>query len=92
MVTEKSFKVRMICSVLAIVISIVYIAATFGLRKEVGWWAFIDCFALFMSSFLWMISIVIGRIIPLSGKTIRSLAIAAFVLFLLSLTIECIAL
>lgn len=78
----------MILSALALIISIVYILVTFGLRKDFGWCAFIDCFALFMTSFLWMMSIAIGRIIPLSGITIRNFAIGAFFLFLVSLLIE----
>lgn len=88
MVADKNFKGKMILAALAIIVSIVYIAATFGMRKEIGWWAFIDCFALFMASFLWMMSLVIGRIIPLSGKTIGKFALGAFCVFLISLVGE----
>lgn len=88
MVSDKNFKVKMIFSVLAIIVSILYIALTYSYRKEIGWWAFIDCFALFMASFLWMMSIAVGRIIPLSGKTIGWLALGAFLLFVVSLVVE----
>lgn len=88
MVNDNNSKVKMILSVLAIIASIVYILVTFGMRKELGWCAFIDCFALFMASFLWMMSIAIGKIIPLSGIAIRNFAIGAFALFLVSLVIE----
>lgn len=91
MVPDKHFRSKVIFSVLAVMVSIVYIALTFGLRRELGWWAFIDCFALFMASFLELMSVMIGRIIPLSGKTIQELAIAAFILFIVSLIGEYIA-
>ena len=82
---------KMLLSLLALIISIVYIAVTFRFRMELGWWAFIDCFALFMAVFTWMMSLLISRMIPHSGNLLARIAILFGVLFIIALIGEYIA-
>lgn len=82
---------KMLLALLALIISIVYIAITFRFRKEFGWWAFIDCFALFMTVFTWLMSLVISNMIPHSGKVLAKIALVFGILFILSLVGEYIA-
>lgn len=82
---------KMLLAFLALIVSIVYIAVTFRFRKELGWWAFFDCFALFMAVFTWLMSMVISRMIPHSGKLLATIALVFGILFVISLVVEYIA-
>lgn len=76
---------KMLLALLALIVAIVYIAITFRFRKELGWWAFIDCFALFMTVFTWLMSLVISNMIPHSGKILSKIALVFGILFILAL-------
>ena len=82
---------KMLIALFALIVAIVYIAITFRFRKELGWWAFIDCFALFMTVFTWLMSLVISNMIPHSGKMLAKIALVFGILFILSLVGEYIA-
>lgn len=79
---------KMLIALLALIISIVYIAVTFRFRKELGWWAFTDCFALFMTVFTWLMSLLISRMIPHSGKLLSNIALIFGILFIIALVAE----
>ncbi|MDE5871777.1 MAG: hypothetical protein K2H22_07540 [Muribaculaceae bacterium] len=81
----------MLLALVALIVAIVYIAVTFRFRKELGWWAFTDCFALFMTVFTWMMSILISRMIPHSGKVLSNIALVFGILFVIALVGEYIA-
>ena len=83
-----STKKKMLLALLALIVSIVYIAVTFHLRKELGWWAFADCFALFMTVFTWMMSLLITRMIPHSGMVLSKIALLFGILFVIALVVE----
>ncbi len=82
---------KMLLALVALIVSIVYIAVTFRFRKELGWWAFTDCFALFMTIFTWMMSMLISRMIPHSGMILSKIALVFGILFIISLVGEYIA-
>lgn len=82
---------KMLLALFALIISIIYIAITFRFRKELGWWAFIDCFALFMSVFTWLMSLIISQMIPRSGKVLAKMALLFGILFVIALVGEYIA-
>lgn len=82
---------KMLRAVLALIVSIVYIAVTFSFRRELGWWAYADCFALFMAVFTWLMSLVISRMIPHSGKTLSKIVLVFAILFVIALIGEYIA-
>ena len=82
---------KMLIALLALVVSIVYIAVTFRFRKELGWWAFADCFALFMAVFTWLMSLLISRMIPHSGSVLSKMALVFSILFVIALVGEYIA-
>lgn len=82
---------KMLLALFALIISIIYIAITFRFRKELGWWAFIDCFALFMSVFTWLMSLIISQMIPHSGKVLAKMALLFGILFVIALVGEYIA-
>lgn len=82
---------KMLLALLALILTIVYIALTFRFRKELGWWAFTDCFALFMTIFTWLMSLLVGKMIPHSGKLLAKIALVFGVLFILALVGEYIA-
>lgn len=82
---------KMLLALFALIVSIVYIVVTFRFRKELGWWAFSDCFALFMAVFTWLMSLVISRMIPHSGKLLATIALVFGILFVISLVGEYIA-
>ena len=75
---------KIFLALLSVIITIVYIALTFRFRKEFGWWAFIDCFALFMSVFTWLMSLLIGKMIPHSGKILAKIALVFTILFIIA--------
>ena len=79
---------KMLLALFALIISIIYIAITFRFRKELGWWAFIDCFALFMSVFTWLMSLIISQMIPHSGKVLAKMALLFGILFVIALVGE----
>lgn len=79
---------KMLLALLALFVSIVYIAVTFRFRKELGWWAFSDCFALFMAVFTWLMSLVISRMIPHSGQLLSKIALVFGILFVIALVVE----
>ncbi len=83
-----STKKKMLLALLALIVSIVYIAVTFHLRKELGWWVFADCFALFMTVFTWMMSLLITRMIPHSGMVLSKIALLFGILFVIALVVE----
>ena len=79
---------KMLLALLALVVTIVYIAVTFRFRKELGWWAYADCFALFMGVFTWLMSLLISRMIPHSGKILSKIALVFGILFIIALVAE----
>ncbi|MDE6019204.1 MAG: hypothetical protein K2G85_10385 [Muribaculaceae bacterium] len=82
---------KILLAFLSVIITIVYIAVTFRFRKEFGWWAYIDCFALFMSVFTWLMSLLIGKMIPYSGKLLAKIALVFGILFILAVIGEYVA-
>lgn len=86
-----SYSKKIFLSLLALILTIVYISVTFSFRKELGWWAFIDCFALFMTVFTWLMSLLVGKMIPYSGKLLSRIAVVFGILFVISLVGEYIA-
>lgn len=82
---------KMLFALLALIVSIVYVALTFRLRKELGWWAFADCFALFMAVFTWLMSLLISKMIPHSGRVLSNIALVFGILFIIALVGEYIA-
>ncbi len=82
---------KMLLALLSVIMTIVYIAVTFRFRKELGWWAYIDCFALFMSVFTWLMSLLIGKMIPHSGTLLAKIALVFGILFILALVGEYVA-
>ena len=82
---------KMLLALLALIVTIVYIVVTFRFRRELGWWAYIDCFALFMTVFTWLMSLLIGKMIPHSGKLLAKIALVFAILFIISLIGEYIA-
>lgn len=79
---------KTLLALLALIVTIVYIAVTYRFRKELGWWAYIDCFALFMSVFTWLMSLVIGKMIPHSGRLLAKIALVFGILFIIALVGE----
>lgn len=79
---------KMMLALAALIVSVVYIAVTFRFRKEFGWWAFSDCFALFMTVFTWLMSLVISRMIPHSGQMLSKIALVFGILFVIALVVE----
>lgn len=79
---------NLILAFLALVVSISFIGITFQFRCSLGWWAFADCFALFMTCFTWLMSIVVGKIIPHSGKILQKAALVFAILFVIALIAE----
>lgn len=79
---------RMLLALLALIVSIVYIVVTFRFRRELGWWAFTDCFALFMMIFTWLMSLLISRMVPHSGQLLSRIALFFGVLFVIALVVE----
>lgn len=82
---------KMLLALVALIVSVVYIAVTFRLRRELGWWAYADCFALFMAVFTWLMSLVISRMIPYSGKLLATIALVFGIIFVIALVAEYIA-
>lgn len=82
---------KIILALLALIVSIIYIGVTFSFRKQLGWWAFTDCFALFMTIFTYLMSILISKMIPHSGKLLAKIALLFGILFVISLIGEYIA-
>lgn len=79
---------RMLHALLALIVSIVYIVVTFRFRRELGWWAFADCFALFMMIFTWLMSLMISRMVPHSGQLLSKIALIFGILFVIALVGE----
>lgn len=79
---------NILLSVLALILTIVMIAITFRFRKELGWWSFIDCFTLFMAVFSWLMSEVIGIMIPHSGKLLQKIALVFGILTIIAWIVE----
>lgn len=84
--TKKSRNIFL--SVLSLIVIITMISVTFGFRRELGWWAFIDCFTLFMAAFSWLMSEVIGIMIPQSGKLLQKIAIVFAILTVIAWLVE----
>lgn len=79
---------KMTLALLALIIAIIYIVLTFRFRMELGWWAFADCFMLFMAIFSWLMSLVISGMIPNSGRVLSNIAFVLGILFVVSLVGE----
>lgn len=79
---------NLILALLALILTIAMISITFDFRRQLGWWAFSDAFALFMTVFTWLMSLLIGRIIPHSGLMLKKAAIVFAVLFAVALVAE----
>lgn len=82
---------KLLLALLALILTIAFIAITFNFRRQLGWWAFIDCFALFMTVFTWLMSILISKMIPHSGKLLANIALIFAILTVISLIGEYIA-
>lgn len=82
---------KMLLALLALIVTIVYIVVTFRFRRELGWWAYIDCFALFMTVFTWLMSLLIGKMIPHSGKLLAKIALVFGIIFIIAFVGEYIA-
>lgn len=82
---------KMILALVALIVTIAYIGVTFRFRKELGWWAFSDCFILFMTVFTWLMSLLIGKMIPHSGLLLQKIAFVFGILFLIAFIAEYIA-
>ncbi len=83
-----NFKRNLILSFLSLIIAIALIVITFDFRRNLGWWAFADAFALFMTIFTWMMSMIVGRIIPHSGLMLKKITIVFAILFVVALIAE----
>ena len=83
-----NFSRKLLLALLALILSVAIIAITFDFRRQLGWWAFADCFALFMAVFVWLMSLVIGKMIPHSGKVLARIAVVFGILFLVALVAE----
>lgn len=79
---------KMLLAVIALIVTVIYIAVTFRFRSELGWWAFVDCFVLFMAVFTWLMSLVIRKMIPYSGNLLAKIALIFGILFIISLLAE----
>lgn len=79
---------KILLALVAFILTIAVIAITYDFRRQLGWWAFIDCFALFMMVFTWLMSILIGKMIPHSGKLLANIALIFGVLFVVALIVE----
>lgn len=79
---------KMLLALVALIVSIVYIAVTFRFRRELGWWAYADCFALFMAVFSWLMSLIISRMIPHSGQVLSKIALVFGIFFVIALVAE----
>lgn len=79
---------KILLALLALLLTIVYIGVTFRFRKELGWWAFSDCFILFMTVFTWLMSLLIGRMIPHSGLVLQKMSILFAILTIIALVAE----
>lgn len=73
---------------ISLIAVIAMIAITFQFRRELGWWAFIDCFTIFMTVFTWLMSIAIGYMIPQSGKLLQKIAIVFGILTVVAWIVE----
>lgn len=82
---------NLIFAFLGLLISVALIVITFDFRRSIGWWAFADAFALFMTVFTWMMSIIVGKIIPHSGMVLKKITVIFAILFALCLIGEYIA-
>lgn len=76
---------------LALILAVTMIVITFDFRRNIGWWAFSDSFALFMTVFTWLMSLLVGRIIPHSGKVLKKIALVFAVVFVIALIGEYVA-
>lgn len=79
-------------TVIGLVISILYLAFSFRYRKELGWWAFIEPFALFMSTFTELMALIIGRMIPSAAKTLQIISFVLGGIFCVAIVVECVLL
>lgn len=73
---------------ISLVVVIAMIAITFEFRRQLGWWAFIDCFTIFMTVFTWLMSIAVGYMIPHSGRVLQKIAIVFAILTILAWLLE----
>lgn len=65
-----------LCAWGAFVIVFLVIVLTFGMRREIAWWAFIDIFFAFMMVFCHLTAIIIKK---LNGRASAKLELAAAV-------------
>ncbi len=86
-----SFSRKILLALVALILTIAFIAISFDFRRQLGWWAFIDLFALFMTVFSWLMSLLIGKMIPHSGIVLQKLSVIFGILFVISLIGEYIA-
>lgn len=73
---------------ISLVVVIAIIAITFGFRRQLGWWAFMDCFTLFMTVFTWLMSIAVGYMIPYSGNVLRKITFIFAALTIVAFFVE----
>lgn len=82
------FSQKILLALVSFILVIAVIAITYDFRRQLGWWAFIDCFALFMTVFIWLMSLVIGKMIPYSGRVLARIAVVFGILFVVALVGE----
>lgn len=79
---------NILLAAISLIVIIAMIAITFEFRRQLGWWAFIDCFTLFMTAFSWLMSIAVGYMIPHSGKLLQKIAMVFAILTVIAWLIE----
>lgn len=82
---------NLLLALLALILVVAMIAVSYSFRRQLGWWAFIDCFTLFMTVFSWIMSILIGKMIPHSGRVLQKISVVFAVLTVIAWIAEYIA-
>lgn len=75
-------------TLIGLVAVIIFIIFTFGFRKELGWWAFMDVFALFMCVFSHLMALMLRRMSLYAAKRMDIFAWVFGILFIIALVIE----
>ena len=76
-------------SVILVVLSVVYIIATFRMRTE--WWMNFDMFFAFMAAFCHLMAVLFAKMIPAESKRMDRIALAMFIIAVVSGVAELVA-
>lgn len=79
---------NIIGTLIGLVAVIIFIVCTFGFRKQFGWWAFMDVFALFMCVFSHLMALMLRRMSIYAAKRMDMFAMVFGVLFVITLIAE----